>query len=159
MVNYSYLSDGDGDGRILNPPQKSLKGQKADMNQAEVDHIEAKSKGGTNHTSNAQVLSKEENLINSMNKSIRPVFTTRSIITRERALNKVVHDYEDDWQFLNTEEELEVSNVIIVSMEEIFNIDSSLEYLIELMESGTYAMIDDCGKWSIFNLEMNLSDE
>ena len=51
-----------GDGRILNPPQKSLKGQKADMNQAEVDHIEAKSKGGTNHTSNAQVLSKEENL-------------------------------------------------------------------------------------------------
>ena len=52
----------DSDGRILNPPQKSLKGQKADMNQAEVDHIEAKSKGGTNHTSNAQVLSKEENL-------------------------------------------------------------------------------------------------
>lgn len=95
----------------------------------------------------------------SMNKSIRPVFTTRSIITRERALNKVVHDYEDDWQFLNTEEELEVSNAIIVSMEEIFNIDSSLEYLIELMESGTYAMIDDCGKWSIFNLEMNLSDD
>lgn len=94
-----------------------------------------------------------------MNKSITPVFTTRSIITRERALNKVVHDYEDDWQFLNTEEELEVSNAIIVSMEEIFYIDSSLEYLIELMESGTYAMIDDCGKWSIFNLEMNLSDE
>ena len=52
----------DGDGRILNLPQKSLKGQKADMNQAEVDHIEAKSKGGTNHTYNAQVLSKEENL-------------------------------------------------------------------------------------------------
>ena len=52
-----------------------------------------------------------------------------------------------------------MSNAIIVSMEEIFNIDSSLEYLIELMESGTYAMIDDYGKWSIFNLEMNLSDE
>ena len=94
-----------------------------------------------------------------MNKATIPVFTTRSIIAGESALNKVVHDYEDDWQFLNTEEELEVSNAIIVSMEEIFNIDSSLEYLIELMESGTYAMIDDCGKWSIFDLEMNLSDE
>ena len=92
-----------------------------------------------------------------MNKSITPVFTTRSIITRERALNKVVHDYDDDWQFLNTEEELEVSNAIVVSMEEIFNIDSSLEYLIEVIESGTYAMIDDCGKWSIYNLA--LSDE
>lgn len=32
------------------------------MNQAEVDHIIAKSKGGTNDSSNAQVLSKEENL-------------------------------------------------------------------------------------------------
>ena len=92
-----------------------------------------------------------------MNKATIPVFTTRSIITRERALNKVVHDYDDDWQFLNTEEELEVSNAIVVSMEEIFNIDSSLEYLIEVIESGTYAMIDDCGKWSIYNLA--LSDE
>ena len=94
-----------------------------------------------------------------MNKATIPVFTTRSIMARECALNKVLHDYDDDWQFLNIEEDLEVSNAIIVSMEEIFNIDSSLEYLIELMESGTYAMIDDCGKWSIFNLEMNLSDE
>ena len=92
-----------------------------------------------------------------MNKATIPVFTTRSKITRERALNKVVHDYDDDWQILNTEEEMEVSNAIVVSMEEIFNIDSSLEYLIEVIESGTYAMIDDCGKWSIYNLA--LSDE
>ena len=96
-------------------------------------------------------------MINSMSKATIPVFTTRSIIARESALNKVVHDYEDDWQFLNTEEELEVSNAIIVSMEEIFNIDSSLEYLIGLMESGTYAMIDDCGKWSIYNIAINVS--
>lgn len=32
------------------------------MNQAEVDHINPRSAGGSNHTSNAQVLSKEENL-------------------------------------------------------------------------------------------------
>jgi hypothetical protein len=38
-----------------------------------------------------------------MSKATIPVFTTRSIIARESALNKVVHDYEDDWQFLNTE--------------------------------------------------------
>jgi hypothetical protein len=36
--------------------------QKVDMNQAEVDHINPRSAGGSNHTSNAQVLSKEENL-------------------------------------------------------------------------------------------------
>lgn len=52
----------DGDGRLLNTPSKNTKGQKADMNQAEIDHIEPKSKGGSNENSNMQVLSKEENL-------------------------------------------------------------------------------------------------
>ena len=52
----------DGDGRVLNMPRKSVKGEKADMNQAEVDHIVPKSKGGTNTTETLQVLSKEENL-------------------------------------------------------------------------------------------------
>ena len=32
------------------------------MNQAEIDHIYPKSKGGTNSSSNAQVVSKDENL-------------------------------------------------------------------------------------------------
>ena len=52
----------DGDGRVLNMPHKSVKGMKADMNQAEVDHIVPKSKGGKNTNDNLQILSKEENL-------------------------------------------------------------------------------------------------
>ena len=52
----------DGDGRVLNMPKRNIKGQKADMNQAEVDHVTARSKGGSNKSNNAQVLSKEENL-------------------------------------------------------------------------------------------------
>jgi RHS repeat-associated core domain len=53
----------DGDGRKLDPPSKNMKGQKANMNQAEVDHINPKSKGGSNSNSNLRVISKEENLV------------------------------------------------------------------------------------------------
>lgn len=52
----------DGDGRRLNPPSKGIKGKNADMNQAEIDHVEPRSKGGSNENYNMQVLSKEENL-------------------------------------------------------------------------------------------------
>jgi hypothetical protein len=52
----------DKSGKTLDTPTQSKKGQKANMNQAEVDHIKPKSKGGSNSSSNAQVLSKEENL-------------------------------------------------------------------------------------------------
>jgi len=52
----------DGDGRPLNPPKQNQKGQKADMNQAEVDHAKPRSKGGSNSNSNQRVISKEENL-------------------------------------------------------------------------------------------------
>jgi RHS repeat-associated protein len=49
-------------GKVLDMPVQSQKGVKANMNQAEIDHKVAKSNGGTNSNSNAQVLSKEENL-------------------------------------------------------------------------------------------------
>ncbi len=52
----------DKSGTPANKPVQAKKGVKADMNQAEVDHKIAKSKGGTNSNSNAQVLTKEENL-------------------------------------------------------------------------------------------------
>ena len=52
----------DQDGSILDPPSKMVKGQKANMNQAEIDHITARSKGGSNRNTNLQVLSKEQNL-------------------------------------------------------------------------------------------------
>lgn len=52
----------DLDGSILDEPIQSKSGQKANMSQAEVDHVTPKSMGGSNSYKNAQVLSKTQNL-------------------------------------------------------------------------------------------------
>jgi hypothetical protein len=49
-------------GKELVKAQQHQKGVSPPRNEAHVDHIKAKSKGGTNSPSNAQVLSREENL-------------------------------------------------------------------------------------------------
>ncbi|WP_110955881.1 hypothetical protein [Anaerosinus massiliensis] len=53
----------DQSGAELVRPQKSQKGVKPDSNEWQIDHIDARSKGGSNSNSNsnAQVLSREEN--------------------------------------------------------------------------------------------------
>jgi hypothetical protein len=49
-------------GGILTPPRKHLKGVSPSWNEAHVDHIRPRANNGTNSFSNAQVLSRGENL-------------------------------------------------------------------------------------------------
>ena len=51
----------DKSGQRLNAPRQTQKGQKRDPKEAQVDHKRARSKGGTNRSRNAQVLSGREN--------------------------------------------------------------------------------------------------
>ncbi|MCR8559924.1 RHS repeat-associated core domain-containing protein [Mucilaginibacter sp. BJC16-A38] len=52
----------DADGSPMNPSKQSQKGVKADMDQVEGDHINPKSKGGTNSNGNLQLITKKQNL-------------------------------------------------------------------------------------------------
>jgi hypothetical protein len=52
----------DEDGSILDWPTNVPKGGKANMNQAEVDHIDERSTGGSNSNTNLRVISKRQNL-------------------------------------------------------------------------------------------------
>ncbi|MFM9988584.1 RHS repeat-associated core domain-containing protein [Flavobacterium sp.] len=64
-ANGGYLRS-DLDGTILDAPVQSKKGEAANMNQAEIDHITAKNAAegprGSNSYENAQVLSKTQNI-------------------------------------------------------------------------------------------------
>jgi len=51
----------DGDGRIVSKPDKSMSGVKPSQNERQFDHIKAKANGGTNKSSNLQILSRQEN--------------------------------------------------------------------------------------------------
>jgi Pretoxin HINT domain/Domain of unknown function (DUF4280) len=51
----------DLDGKVLKMPKKSKSGIKPSPNEAQIDHKIAKSKGGRNSSSNAQVLSRKQN--------------------------------------------------------------------------------------------------
>jgi RHS repeat-associated protein len=68
MLEYNKKMNGgviksDESGAVLNKPVKNTtKGQKADMNQAEIDHKVEKVKGGTNSNKNLRVISKQENV-------------------------------------------------------------------------------------------------
>ena len=59
----------DADGSILDQPTQNItKGQKANMNQAEVDHIQERVEGGSNSNKNQRVISKRHNVDKEVNR-------------------------------------------------------------------------------------------
>lgn len=66
----------DKTGKLLEQPQKSMKGVTPPKNEAQIDHIVAKANGGANSFSNAQVIERSANIA----KSNQLLFTDKDYI-------------------------------------------------------------------------------
>jgi len=61
----------------------------------------------------------------------------------------VIYDIDGDWQFLNNEESLCVSNALVISMEEAISIDKTLSNVLLNMNAGTSAILNENNIWTI----------
>ncbi len=77
----------------------------------------------------------------------RPVFTTKFVIENNSDIIYVSHDADGDWQFFSKEEAYE-KDVRVVSLNEILEIDASVNKILCLPE-GTEAWRSKKGdKWT-----------
>ncbi|PCI97010.1 MAG: hypothetical protein COB15_08575 [Flavobacteriales bacterium] len=65
----------------------------------------------------------------------KAVFTTKKIIEKGVLIKYVAHDDEDDWQFFE-EEFVSTSDIMIVSLEQIVKIDTTLVDTMKLPIGG-----------------------
>lgn len=112
----------DMSGKELVPATQSKLNVTPDPLEVQIDHIKPRSSGESNSYSNAQVLSREENIFKS-NKWGKIMFdidentmviTTVDIINKKKKVVLVFHDKEDEmWEFLDGEDVGEESAAII----------------------------------------------
>lgn len=74
----------------------------------------------------------------------KPVFTTKFVIEDRSEIIYVTHDKEGDWQFFSKEEASE-QEARVVSMDEILDLDNSIEEILWIPE-GTEAWREGVGK-------------
>ena len=84
-----------------------------------------------------------------MEKSSLGVFTTKKVFSKTLELDLIIYDEEGDWQFLNSAEDLETANALIVSIDEILSLSATLSDVIYNMSIGTVAMKLQ-GEWKIY---------
>ena len=70
-------------------------------------------------------------------------------MNKEKPVNLVIHDLDEDWQFLNIDELLDESNALIISMEEAIAIEVSIKSVLPFLKVGTCAVLNENNEWII----------
>jgi hypothetical protein len=80
------------------------------------------------------------------------VFTTRNVVKNGFPIIRVLHDEDDDWQFLSDEENLTEEDAVVLSLEEIIKLDKTILEIINLPKNRQ-ALRNNKGKtWYIYDM-------
>jgi len=90
------------------------------------------------------------NVMKSMNISKnKAVFTTKNVVNKNMLITRVYHDNDDEWQFFDDISTNSNENIMIVSIEQIIGIDSTILDVINL-QKGYFAKRSSLEKsWEI----------
>jgi hypothetical protein len=78
------------------------------------------------------------------------VFTTKYVVFEKSSIVYVYHDEDDDWQFFG-KEECETSDAAIVSLEEMIDIDPSINNILHLPKGSEAFRTNLEEEWIIVN--------
>ena len=88
-----------------------------------------------------------------MNKGIY-VFTTRKVMIEKKPILKIVCDEDGDWQFFAKYDLPTSQNALLVSLDEILQMDKNLETIISQLSIGQFAYRKDVlSTWKIEDLQ------
>lgn len=80
------------------------------------------------------------------------VFTTQKILVKDSPILRVIHEEDGDWQFLNSNDTLDVKDARVVSLGEIISLDNTVSEVISLPR-GKQADRDFVGgAWSFLDV-------
>ena len=74
-----------------------------------------------------------------MNEMSICVFTTRKVVIERSPILRIVYDDDGDWQFFAENDIPSSQSVMLISMDEILQIDKSIEEIMSLLSVGQTA--------------------
>lgn len=84
------------------------------------------------------------------------VFTTKGIVYHKQPILRVIYDNDGDWQFLSRNDTLDIKDAILVSLDEILQIDNSLFNVVFSLNKGEIAFRVSIGSQWVINAHPKL---
>jgi hypothetical protein len=79
-------------------------------------------------------------------------YTLKQIINKESSINYIVHDIDDEWQFLDGDD-VDMADLMIVSVEEVVAICPEIKEVLNDIPPGFCAIKNETNAWVISEYE------